>query len=307
MHQCNGIEGVEMKKQVFLLGTLILFSGCFETQVDVKTTVQRDGTVVRETHIDGRGANLFKAPAGPGWQSKTYETKGEEAFLAGIYYHVESHGRFAPGQLIPSDYEFDIAKQAQSWGDKEKSRLKIASIKTPYEENLFSRNRVKINTFKGWFTVTTFYEEIFQNAGVIDVLLLDLKEEVRKQSLSRGENFEETELAELARIRLVDEILPAIRFRSEVSLPGKIVSSNAKKNEKGRLIWEFSMKDFGENYSIYTLKGASKSLRLPSIIFLLGTGLFGFAVLVLITLGLRLRQNQKKGPRRRPRNGADNP
>ena len=294
-----------MKRKFWLVAVLLLFSGCFETQMEMKTTIQRGGTVLRETRLDGRGANLFKVPAGPGWESKTWETQGEEAFLAGTYYHVASRGRFASGQLIPPDYEFDFAKQAKGWGDKEKSRLKLASIKTPYEENLFSRNRVKISTIKGWFTVTTFYEETFQNAGVIDVLLLDLTEEVRKQSASRSENFQEVELKQLAQIRLADDILPGIRFRSEVSMPGKIVSTNANRKEHGSLIWEFSMKDFEKDYSIYTLKAVSRSLRLPGIIFLLGTGLFAFALFVLITLGLRLsRQRNPKWVEEKPKKPA---
>ncbi len=283
-----------MKKQIFLACALILLSGCFDTEFNFKTTVHRNGSLSRETKIDGRGARFFKAPDGPGWTSKTWKTPGEQTFVDDASYHIEAQGRFKPNQTPLPDYQLDVASRAKDWAEPQKKRLDAAGIKPPYHENLYSRNQVKVSVLRGWFTVTTFYEEKFENAGIVPLLLMDLKEDVRHASTLRGENFTEVELDGLARLRLTDEILPEIRFHSEVSLPGKVISSNARQREKSKAVWDFTMKDFQDNYSTYTLKASSQSLRLPGIIFVIGMVLLSFALFVLVIFGVHL-QKQKNG------------
>src|SRR4051812_19292049 len=105
------------------LAFLLLFSGCFETEFNFKTTVHQDGTVERQTHIDGRGANLFKVPDGKGWQAKVWETQGQEALLPATYHHIEAHGKFASGETVPPDYQFDQTKLGENWQERNKERL----------------------------------------------------------------------------------------------------------------------------------------------------------------------------------------
>jgi hypothetical protein len=272
---------------VLLMASAFLVAGCFETQFDFKTIVHQDGSVYRETHIDGRGANLFKVPSGPGWEAKTWETKGAETFLPDTYYHVLAQGRFASGQEIPPDYEYDVERQIKAWGEEEKKQLELAGIQPPYEESLSSRNRIQVNLVKGWLTHTFFYEEVFQTIGEIEALLFDLKEEIKKKNENRGELLDAEELEGLARIRLEDEFLSQVRFKNELFLPGKVVSSNAQKIEKGKAIWQFSMKNFEDNYSTYTLKAVSRSLSLTGVILMIGVGFLGFLTLVLLGIGVQ--------------------
>ena len=250
---------------LFLAFFTLSLSGCFEAQFDFKTVVDPDGAILREMHIDGRGANLFIVPKGDGWQAKSWETKGASTLLPAVVHHVQASGQFRPGQLIPSDYEFDFSKQMQSWQEEDRKRVEKAGIKPPFEEHLFSRNSVRVNQLKGLFTVTTIYEEVFQNAGIMDLLLMDLKDELKKQAAQSGQELKDPELGEIAKLRLESEILPEIRFKSEVELPGKIVSTNGKLGGNGFVRWQFSLKDFQKGYSTYTLQAVSRTLQVSAL------------------------------------------
>ncbi len=274
--------------------SLFLFSGCFETEFDFKTTVHPDGSVIRQTQMNGRGGHLFKVPAGPGWEAKAWETKGKETILADIYYHRTATGKFLAGQVIPSDYEFNTEDLAKKWDAEDKKHLEEAGIKPPYEQNLYSRNRIRVQRVKGWLTETFLYEEIFETAGLIELLTLDLKEDIKKRNQGREELLKEPEINDLIKLQLEDEYLSPIHFRSEVLLPGRIVSSNAEQTEKGKAVWKFSAKDFQKSYSTYTLRATSRTVSMFGMIFMILVG--GAGLLLLLLLGIGILKAKRKGP-----------
>lgn len=273
-------------KVFFLMVCAAALSGCFETDFNFKTVVKPDGTVIRTTSLDGRGAYLFKLPNESGWKSKSWETKGENALIPLTEYHSRIEGNFKNGQEILSDYQFDIPKISESWSDKEKKKLEDSGIKPPFDRNIFSRNQIHMHRIQGLLTTTTVYEEIFQNANVIPILMIDLKEEIRKQSESKGQSFQESELEDLARLRLEEEILPQIRFKSEIELPGEVISGNGKQEGKNKVTWSFTMKDFQAGYSIYTLRATSRMFRPAAVIFFAAVGFLVLFMSVLILIGM---------------------
>lgn len=270
---------------------LFAFSGCFENEFGFHTVVKTDGSVTRTFSMDGRGANFFKAPSGP-WQSKTWESKGGTALIPSVYYHVRSEGSFGDDQKIPSDYEFDTAKIISAWSETEHKRLEEAGIKQPYDETIFSRNQIKVHRLQGLLTVTVIYEEVFQNANIIPLIMLDLKEEIRKQSVERGQSFQDSELEDLARLRLEEEILPQIRFKSEVEMPGEVTSSNGTQAGKNKVSWKFTMRDFQGGYSIYTLRATSKIFKPMALLFFALAALLAIVLFVIGLIGMnRFRPN----------------
>jgi len=297
----NGEKGEHKTEEGFFAPMLpfiiFLLSGCLETTFDFKTQVESDGSVLRRTKIAGRGAAFFKAPEKEGWKSNTWETKGEGALLAQTEYHIASEGRFRAGHETSSDYELDLSKRFPEWGEKEKKRLAEAGIRPPFEENLYSRNQIRLNRVQGWLTVTTVYEETFQNKGVLELLLLDLKDEIRRQGEIRQEKFEEAELEVMAQLRMEDEILAGLRFKSELQMPGKLLKSNARRVERGKAVWEFSMKDFADGYSRHTLWAISRSFRLPGIMVVAGGLLLALTFFVLGGVGVKQRRPDRKPKR----------
>lgn len=277
---------MRLLKLFFLAVCAAALSGCFETEFNFKTAIKPDGSVIRNTSLDGRGAYLFKAPNESGWQSKSWETKGENALIPLSEHHIRLEGRFTAGQEILPDYQFDIPKISESWSEKDTKKLEEAGIKPPFDRNVFSRNQVRIHRIQGLLTTTTIYEEIFQNANVIPVLMLDLKEEIRKQSESKGQNFQDSELEDLARLRLEEEILPQIRFKSEVELPGEVSSTNGKQDGKNKVTWQFTMRDFQAGYSIYTLRATSRMFRPAAVLFFASAAFLVLFMSVLILVGM---------------------
>jgi len=284
---------------LYLIAILPFLSGCFETKFQFKTVIDQDGSILRQTKIEGRGANLFNVPSGPGWEVKTWETKGSETVFPDTYYHVLAQGKFRPHEVISSDYQFNVDRQLKDLDEEGKKQLELAGVKPPYEQNLFSRNKIQVNILKGWLTQTFVYEEVFQTAGEIDILLSDIQEEIKKKNGERTTPLAEEELKELARLRLEDEYLSQIQFQSEVTIPGKIVSTNASGTEKGKAVWKFSMKDFQDNYSVYTLRVISRSLSPAGLIFSMGVGLFAFFVLVLLVIGIQKRKSEDASKRKK--------
>ena len=251
-----------MKQKVFLmLLAAPLLAGCFESDFDFKTVVNLDGTVLRETHVTNRGGSFFKVPQGPGWQSKSWETKGGGTLIPVTYQHILANGKFAIGQPISSDYEFDFARQAKEWGPQQFEKLSQAGIASPYDDHLFSHNTVRIHRSGGWLRQTYSYEETFQNEGILEVLLLDLNDEIRKQSGEPAGPLSEKEVEEQARHYLENEILPKIRFHAEVIMPGRIRSANTKQAKGAKAEWTFTMADFGKDSSVYELHAASQAYR----------------------------------------------
>ena len=296
---------MRLLKISLLLICAFALSGCFETEFDFKTVVKPNGTVLRTTTLDGRGASLFKLPNEAGWKSKTWETKGENALIPLTEYHGRLEGDFRAGQAILPDYQFDVPKISESWSGKENKKLGDAGIKPPFDRNIFSRNQIHIHRVQGLLTTTTVYEEIFQNANVIPILMMDLKEEIRKQSENKGQSFQESELEDLARLRLEEEILPQIRFKSQIELPGQVVSNNGNPEGKNKVTWKFTMKDFQAGYSIYTLRATSRMFRPAAVLFFAAVGFLVLFMSVLILIGMsKFRsspsdsQSKKKGPKK---------
>jgi hypothetical protein len=280
------------------LGSLFLLSGCFETKFDFKTIVDSDGSVTRETRIEGPGADLFKEPSGPGWQTQSWQGPGKGRFIAREEKHVVALGKFGPGEVTFSDYDFNVAKQEANWEPQDKKELEEAGINPPYDQSLYSRNNVEVKISRGWLTETMTYREIFENEGIIELLLMDVKKGIQKDGAQNGRQFTEAELQQLAKLRLEDEFLPNFQFHSEVSLPGRITSSNAKTVKGGKAIWDFTMKDFEEDYSFYRLEATSRSLRLPFFLILIGVGLAGVSLFILATLGIQMSRQKPSPPPR---------
>ena len=275
---------------------LLLLGGCFETEFHFDTRIQPDGTVIRKTRIEGRGATLFEVPSGKGWKTKTWETRGEKTLISEVISHVQAEGRFKAGQEIPSDYAFNLEKQSAHWQEKDKKRLEEAGIKPPYEAQIFSHNQIRIQQIKGWFTVTTFYEETFETAGVLALLFQDLKEEIRREGEGRGQVYQLAELEAFAKLRIEEEILPEFHFESEVELPGKILTTNGQQLSTAKTVWKFSMKDFQKDFSSYKLTASSEAFRLSGFLFagLCLALLAGF--LILGVLGRKIYKRDLFGP-----------
>ncbi len=310
-----------MTKKIFLFaGCLLIFSGCFETEFNFKTVVQPNGTILRETKIDGRGADRFAPPAGAGWEVKTYETRGGQSILEDKYYHIYASGRFRKGSQIGSDYQFNGAKQFEDISDEERKNFIELGLVEPFEENIYSKNQVEVSKKRGFFKSTVEYREVFQNRGIIELLLRDLKKEVIRSSdvtLSgaapsgtpeapaaaedaalppsnvtseatspavqlanpevpaggeaagapvpavtiEGQLLAPQRVEMLAKEKLTKEILAQFKFHSEVTLPGKIFSTNAMRSVGNTAVWDFTAADFQNDLSQYTLEVKSEMVE----------------------------------------------
>jgi hypothetical protein len=283
-------------KALILSASLLAFSGCFETQFDFVTFVKSDGSVERETKIEGRGAGYFMVPEGSRWQVKTWEEKGVEAFVPNTYYHIQARGKFGPGEPIASDYRFNVEKILSQLGKAGKKRLAGAGIQEPFSDHIFSRNEVRVREVNGWLVKTMFYEETFQSAGVLALLAKDLEDEIRKEYEQSGHKIEsDEELGTLAVDKLEKDILPRLKFRSKVVMPGKIISSDAQQVDRNSATWIFSMKDFRDNYTVFTLHAMSRQLQ-PVGLVLIGVPLMmGILIVLMMIIGMG---QQKKGRRR---------
>lgn len=174
-----------MKKILILGACLILLTGCFETDFKLKTTVKPDGSIVRETSIDGRGANRFTAPSGKGWEVKSFDTRSGQSILENTYHHVHAIGHFKNASELNSDYQFNSEKQFEHISDEERKNFIQLGIVEPFEENVYSKNFIQVVKQPGIFRSTFEYQEIFQNKGIIELLLNDIKKEVvREQSVA---------------------------------------------------------------------------------------------------------------------------
>ncbi len=273
-----------LKAAVFSVMTLAL-CGCLETGFEFKTIIKSDGSVLRTLNMDGAGGNFFKAPSAP-WKSRSWETRGGRVLLPSSDYHIFAEGSFKADQEIPADYEFDTAKIISSWSEADRARLEGAGIKPPFDQNVFSCNQVRIHRLQGLLTVTTVYEEVFQNANVIPLIMIDLKDEIRRQSEERGQNFQDSELEDLARLRLEEEILPQIRFRSHLEMPGEIISTNGSREGKNAVTWKFTMKDFQGGYSIYTLRASARSFKPAALLFFGAAGLLTLLLFIVAVIGM---------------------
>src|SRR3989338_7021881 len=147
-----------MRKALFLSATLLLLTGCFETDFKFKTTVKPNGSVIRETKIDGRGANRFAAPWGKGWEVKTFVTRGGQSILEDTYYHVQAIGRFRNASEIGSDYQFNSEKQ-----DRKSTRLNSSHSSISYSLLFFLMIRRPPRS--PLFPYTTLFRSLLSRSG----------------------------------------------------------------------------------------------------------------------------------------------
>lgn len=87
-------------------------------------------------------------------------------------------------------------------------------------------------------------------------------------------------LERVARERMVKDVLKKFNYRSEVSLPGKLISSNAESKLNNTAVWEFSLSDFEFNHSRYILRARSEMVEWKTvmlIVVILLAGLLGLS------------------------------
>ena len=172
---------ISMKKLIVLSTVILLFAGCFETEFKFKTIVKPDGSVIRETKIDGRGADKFAPPSGKGWEVKKFQTRGGASILEDTFYHIQATGRFRRMSDMGSDYQYDTAKQFKEISDEERKNFIKLGIVEPFDENVYSKNFVHLVKHRGIFKSTFDYQEVFQNKAIIQLLLNDIKKEVVRE------------------------------------------------------------------------------------------------------------------------------
>lgn len=308
-----------MKKTISAWGGLLFISifitGCFETNFNFKTVVRRGGAIDREVKIDGRGADRFLPPEGPQWKIKTFETKGGQAILQDTHYHIHAAGRFKSAEKISSDFRYNVADLLGNVTDEtRKEFIEELGIKEPFEENIRAANQIELKRKRSFWSVEYEYAETFQNRWLIPILAHDLKKEImRKEAISlvtsestasaSGETAPELaalapallapeKVEAMAQAKLKQEILPQFRFHSELTLPGKIISTNATTVRGGTLVWDFTGADFQKNYSTYELRAVSRAVNLGAVLAFAVLGVV--AVLVVVTTLPKPAQKKKK-------------
>ena len=276
---------------IFLAFLAFLFSGCFETNFNFKTEVNRNGSLTREVQISGRGADRFVMPSGPFWEVKTFETKGGELLLQDVQRHTHAKGRFNQASEIGSDFRFDTAKLVKNITPETREELvKELGIKEPFEKEISGQNQIQLNRRHTLFTTEYEYVETFHLKWLIPILLHDLKKEIlRKQTVALSPSLPEPvaaaqipagasapavslvptaiepaliapeKLEAMAQEKLVKEILPKFQFHSEVTLPGRMIGSNARQIQGRTAVWDFRASDFDKNYSSYEIRVVSKT------------------------------------------------
>lgn len=319
-----------MKKLFILIPSLIFLTGCFDTTFNFKTNVSSDGSIVRETKIEGRGADRFLPPSGKGWEVKTYQTRGGQSVLDDKYYHIYAIGRFKNSAQIGSDYRFDSDKAFSEVSDEERQNFIQLGIVEPFNESIYSKNDIQVVKHGGLFKSRFEYTESFKNQHLIELLLNDLKKEVVRQqdvvveetpeapsvkapAAPDGQSAEDNQQAQaadaavlpvtiegqllsaqktetLAQAKLDKEILSQFKFHSEVTLPGKIISSNADRILGNTAIWDFTAKDFKGGIAQKTLAIESEMIEWKTIVLLAALG-----ILIIFGIGSAFTKKPKTG------------
>lgn len=308
-------ERGNMKKAIFALFFLLVFSGCFETKFNFKTVIHRNGKTDREVRIDGRGANRFLPPSGPQWLVKTFETKGGETILEDRQYHIEAQGHFKSPSEITSDFRYDVSKLVANVTDQTRKEFQNElGIKEPFDKEIRAANHVDFQVRRKFLTTEYDYTEIFQNRWIIPILLHDLKKElIRKETVAiQAPNtgiasqapaiamdptlLSSDRIEKLAEKKLKEEVLPQFQFHSEITLPGTIVSSNATQTHGPVAVWDFRGTDFQKNFSTYTLQVKSKAYNISTLVAL---AVLALLILVLILLSFREKKEVQAVRRRK--------
>ncbi len=316
-----------MKKFFILIPLLLLLTGCFDATFNFKTNVASDGSITRETKIEGRGADRFLPPAGKGWEVKTYQTRGGQSVLDDKYHHIYAIGRFKNSSQMGSDYQYDSESAFTEVSDEERQNFIQLGVVEPFNETIYSKNNVQVVKKSGLFKSQFEYAETFKNQHIIELLLNDLKKEVVRQqevaveeagaaSAPAAQNAQPGEGAEkagaidpevlpvtiegqllsaqkvetIARERLDREILSQFKFHSEVTLPGKIISSNADRVLGNTAIWDFTAKDFKGGIAQKTLSIQSEMIEWKTIVLL-----SVLALVIIFGIGSALTKKPKTG------------
>ena len=287
-------SGWQAKKIMMLLCLTGLLSGCLEAEYQFQTVVNEDGSVFRETLIEGRGFQFFLPPEGKGWQVQINQAENKGTFFLGPYYSVQAHGQFKPNEALPPDYRFNLKKQMEGWGAEQMQAVEALGIRPPYEQFLYSRNNIRIRLKKGWLTHTYIYEETFENKGLIELLLIALIEELKAERKQSGQEWSEAEVGQLARQKLEEDILSRVRFESEVEMPGQLLDTNAHEKKGNHLRWVFSMQDFQNNYGRYELKAVSRTLRSRGMALMFILTAFGVLAGTWVFLKVRRRGTKRQ-------------
>ena len=283
---------------IVLLLSLVFLSGCFETDFNFKTIIRRNGKIDREVHINGRGASRFLPPTGPQWDVKISQTKGGQSILEDTQYHIHANGHFIDSSLFTSDFRYDTAKLISDLTDETREEFrKELGIPEPFEKEIGAANRIELKRKRSLVATEYDYTEVFEIRWLIPILLHDLKKEIIREKTATLKSepptssqagiepvpvpslepalLSDSKISELARKKLVEEILPKFQFHSEITMPGKIVSTNATSTHGVTALWDFQGINFSDDFSLYTLHVVSKAPNFGLI-----------AVSILVVLGI---------------------
>ena len=305
-----------IKKAAVGILFLFLFSGCFEANFNFKTVVHRNGKFDREVQINGRGADRFLPPSGSEWQVKSSETKGGESILKDTQYHIYATGHFIDASRFSSDFRYDVPDLISNLTDQTREELRgELGIPEPLEQQIGTENQIELKRKKSLFTTNYDYTEVFHIRWVIPILLHDLKKEIirdrmvslkaqaaapevneasgslPKPAVIEPELLAPAKVEELALKKMKEEILPKFQFHSEVTLPGRIISSNAVEVHGKTGIWDFNGTVFEGEHGVYTLHITSSALNKRALMLAL---LLFF--IIIVSFVFSRRGKTKKGP-----------
>lgn len=308
-----------MKRFIWLVALIFLFSGCFETKFNFKTIVMPNGKIKREVEMDERGSRRFLAPAGASWQVKTFESKGSESIIEDTHYHTQAVGSFDSAGQFPGDFHYDISRILSGLTDDNVRlmREKIG-IPEPFEKEIKTENEIKLNQWSHLWFKEFEYTETFRLRWVIPLLLFDIKKElIRQKSVSLNfsqvpysltaedkENspvidpnlLSEDKLESLAQKALAEQVLPKFLFHSEIVMPGKIIETSGAQIINATAVWDFKASDFKNNFSTYSIR--VKSRALDFVFLYVVSGVFLIVVLLIVLVVISRKRSGKRKPKK---------
>ncbi|MBI4372968.1 MAG: hypothetical protein HY585_04505 [Candidatus Omnitrophica bacterium] len=273
-----------MKSSWLTVFLALLLSGCYDTSFNFKTVVHQSGKIDREVQINGEGADRFLPPSSPQWEIKTAETKPGRLILGEAEYHIHAVGHFTGADQFASDFRYNTPGLiADLTEEKRKALTDELKIPEPFGKEIGTENRIQIQKKRSLFSIEYHYTEVFEIRHLIAILLYDLKKDIaeghfdlvnlkNESSESAPEPpavLEPQKVEALALGKLKEEILPKFQFHSELTLPGKITSSNAAQTHGSTAVWDFRAVDFENDFTSYTLHAVSKTSNFGAIFALI--------------------------------------
>jgi len=275
-----------MKRIIVGLFAILLLSGCFETSFNFRTIVHRNGKIEREVQINGRGADRFLPPQGPRWEIKTAESQPGPSLLGDTQYHIHAKGHFADSNEFTSDFQYAVASLTANLTEEKRKELKeVLGIPEPFDQEIGTANHINLKRKRYLFSTEYSYEETFLIRHLIQILLHDLKKDAL-EAMTQAVPPSAEEVEKMAQQKALEEILPKFQFHSEVTLPGKIVNTNAAQIHGGTAIWDFRGSDFQDQFRHYTLQVTSKA---PNIGFMVSL----FAVILAVMGAFFFRRGKR--------------